>query len=144
MAEYVVQINVKVGDHLLNVNGATPEEAFRNLETLAEHADAIHAAIEKLDGRPATEVVQKPANAWGARGQGNYRGKAAGASAASNSSQTTSSRPSGAPSGQNCQIHGTELKRFAGGVSQASGKEYSASLRCDDKNCKPVWLQGEK
>lgn len=141
MAEYGVQINVKVGDHLINVNGVDAAEAFQRLNDLADHAAEIHAAIEKLDGRPATEVVQKPANAWGARGQGNYRGKAQSSPGAAAPSQN---RPAGAPSGQNCQIHGTELKRFAGGVSQASGKEYSASLRCDDKNCKPVWLQGEK
>ncbi len=140
MAEYGVQINVKVGDHLINVNGTTPEEAFKRLEELASHSEAIHAAIEKLDGRPATEVVAKPANAWGARGQGNYRGKAAaGGSAPAN----TAPKPSGTPTEQNCQIHGTPLTRFAGGVSQASGKQYSASLRCQDKNCKPVWLQGE-
>jgi hypothetical protein len=137
MAEYGVQINVKVGDHLININGSTPGEAFQRLEELAEHSAAIHAAIEKLDGRPATEVVQKPANAWGARGQGNYRGKA------QTASPNSSPPSSGTPTEQVCSIHNTPLTRHAGGTNKA-GKEYSASLRCSDANCKPQWLAGEK
>lgn len=70
MAEkYQFQINAKVGDHLINVNGETPQEAVENLEVLAAHKDRIHAALSALDGRDATEIVQKE-KTWGARSQG--------------------------------------------------------------------------
>lgn len=70
MAEYTVQINVKVGDHLINVNGATAEEAITNLVALADQTPLIHQALSILDGgRPATEIVQKE-KTWGARSQG--------------------------------------------------------------------------
>jgi len=69
MAEYKVQINVKVGDHLININGESPQEAVGHLQELAAHVAEIHEAMSILDGRPATEIVQKEKQ-WGARSQG--------------------------------------------------------------------------
>jgi hypothetical protein len=66
---YKVQINVKVGDHLINIQGDSGEEAISLLEGLASQSRHIHSAIEHLDGRPATEVVQKETT-WGARSKG--------------------------------------------------------------------------
>lgn len=92
MAEkYQFQINAKVGDHLINVNGETPQEAVENLEVLAAHKDRIHAALSALDGRDATEIVQKE-KTWGARSQGGrtYPKPAAGGAPQTSTSATGS------------------------------------------------------
>lgn len=65
---YAVQINVKVGDHLINVQGDSAEEAMKNLSDLVTVAPELHEHLSRLDGRPATEIVQKEKQ-WGARSQ---------------------------------------------------------------------------
>lgn len=92
MAEkYPIQFNVKVGDHLININGEGPEEALSNLKFVAGHTPEIHAALEALDGRPATEIVQKE-KTWGARSQGGrtYPKPAAGGAPQTSTSATGS------------------------------------------------------
>ena len=156
---YAVQINVKVGDHLINVQGDTPEEAVANLLKVQESADVIHEAMARLDGRPATEIVPKQSNSWGARSQ---------TRAASPRPQTppavqqlqdalgaavTGVQPNPAPQYQAapaggpptppglewCQLHGSPRAYAAGGVSQRTGNPYGASWRCSQRGCAPVW-----
>jgi len=89
LPEYKVQINVKVGDHLININGETVAEVQEYLHQLAEHSGEIHAAMEKLDGRPATDIVTKE-KTWGARSQGGRTyPKTAGASSATSPGGST-------------------------------------------------------
>lgn len=91
---YAVQINVKVGDHLINVQGDSVAEVVDRLDLLAEQAGQIHGALEKLDGRPATEIVQKDNKAWGARSQ-SYRSYPK--SATASTTQPSTSSPTSAP-----------------------------------------------
>lgn len=88
MAEkYPIQFNAKVGDHLINVNAEDVEHALLLVEELTAKKDRLHSALEALDGRPATEIVQKE-KTWGARSQG---GRTYPKPAAGGAPQTTTS-----------------------------------------------------
>lgn len=153
MADYKVQINVKVGDHLINIQGDSPTEAYDYLKKISDWAPEIHQMIEKLDGRTATQIVQKE-KSWGARSQGGrtYPQKAAQAALAAvvdtrSAGELIEQELSGtevvAPAPQEgvstCEMHGQVRTLAPGGVSQKTGKEYSSSLRCPAPGCRPLW-----
>lgn len=145
--DWVLQINVKIGDHLVNVRGFSSGFVLDKLDELAFGADRIHKALEALDGRPATAIVEKEKK-WGARSQGGRTYPSA--TPAVSADILIRSELGGVPVGvsdggtagpteSTCTLHGQQRKWFGPGVSKASGKEYSASMRCPEKGCKALW-----
>ncbi len=159
---YAVQINVKVGDHLINVQGDSVAEVVDRLDLLAEQAGQVHAALSVLDGRPATEVVQKEKQ-WGARSQygrtyPRASGSTVGSPAQSSGGSTdatallkdqlgatvvtteTHSTPQQSSPSTNGKVnngqcpHGTTQKS-----GSKNGKNWTANF-CNAKVCSPEWL----
>jgi len=168
-SEWIIQVNVKVGDHLVNIRGKGSRFVLDKLDELAGEAERLHAALEKLDGRPATEIVTKE-KTWGARSQaGRTYPKTATASSPTGSATSSPPKPveivadphqlltkelgavrvgtetnaaasPGVPHDvANCGIHGKPRQHYGPGVSSKTNKEYSASYRCPERGCAAVW-----
>lgn len=158
--DWNVQISVKIGDHLTNIRGRSTNYVLERLEELASHADRVHAAMEALDGRPATEIVEKEKK-WGARSQGgrSYPKSSPASQTASTASPAQSATPEQLiekelggtvifstevdDSVKTCPVHEKPRQFFEGGVSAKTNKKYSASYRCPERGCKPLWADPE-
>jgi hypothetical protein len=163
---YAVQINAKVGDHLINIQGDSVAEAMERLHQLAENSVSLHGALTILDGRPATEVVQKEKQ-WGGRSQygrsypktntvpthtpANVAATTPGASpeqllrdqlgatTVTTETRSTSEQPINSPNGtlDVCPTHGLKRVYKPGGENERG--KFSASYRCPAQGCRPVW-----
>lgn len=166
--DYKVQISAKIGDHMVNVRGETTGEALLYLAELRAAANEIHGAMETLDGRPATEIVQKE-KTWGARSQSGRTYPRAGASPTGStattspgaieilkdelgavviSTSTNPPSPSSTPhvpdsNPELCAAHGLKRKFHEAGKNATTGKDFSASWRCPAAGCKPLWQKSD-
>jgi hypothetical protein len=148
--EWVLQVSAKVGDHMINIRGFSSGFVLDKLDEIAEHADQIHEALSKLDGgRPATDIVQKEKQ-WGARSQGGRTYQKAPSSPANGSgggggwgvpTPAPLEVPENVPQEfRSCPDHHVPLKFVGPGNNKATGKPFSASMRCTTEGCrKSAW-----
>ena len=144
--DYIFQANVKLGQHLINIVGISPEEFQTNLQWVTTNAAGIVSTIAALEGAYAvkpltanvasTQVVNDtPAGQWADRShaQGQQQPQQAYQQPAV---QQAPPNPGPVPS---CQ-HGA-IKLVPGGISKNTGKAYNAFYSCTgprESQCKTV------
>ena len=141
--DYIFQANVKLGQHLINIVGISPEEFQTNLQWCTTNAAGIVSTVTALEAaysvKPLTANVvstrvvnDAPPGQWADRSHAQPQQQAYQQPAV----QQAPPNPGPVPS---CQ-HGAMVLRPAG-VSKNTGKAYNAFYSCTagrDSGCRSV------
>ena len=126
-SDYVLQANVKVGQHLINITGFDTETFKANLQWTTENAAGIVAAAVALEAAyQVGPLAQNTASVQVQQQQPQQHYQQA--AAAPQQQYQPQQPPQGAAPGPSC-LHGA-MKLVPGGISKGTGKAYNAFWAC--------------
>ena len=143
--DYIFQANVKLGQHLINIVGISPEEFETNLRWATENAAGIVSTATALEAAYGLEAlaanVVPPVQVTNTQAPGQWADRSHSQPAQQTQQQYQQAavqQPQQGPS-PSCK-HGP-MKLVPGGISKGSGKAYNAFYSCTagrDSGCKSV------
>ena len=128
-SDYVLQANVKVGQHLINITGSDTDEFKANLQWTTENAAGIVAAAVALEAAyQVGPLAQNTASVQVNQQQPQQAYQQAAAAPQQQYQQPQQPQGNGGAPAPSC-AHGA-MKLVPGGTSKNTGKAYNAFWAC--------------